>query len=61
MLIKLAHIVFSILAKEHNIPFFIAAPLSTIDFDMETGEEIPIEQRDAEEVRYFWRKANSTF
>ncbi|NDO45757.1 S-methyl-5-thioribose-1-phosphate isomerase [Clostridium sp. MD294] len=46
----------SILAKEHNIPFFIAAPLSTIDFDMETGEEIPIEQRDAQEVRYFGEK-----
>ena len=46
----------SILAKEHNIPFFIAAPLSTIDFDMETGEEIPIEQRDAEEVRHFGEK-----
>ena len=46
----------SILAKEHNIPFFIAAPLSTIDFDMETGEEIPIEQRDAKEVRHFGEK-----
>lgn len=46
----------SILAKEHNIPFFIAAPLSTIDFDMETGEEIPIEQRSAEEVIYFGEK-----
>lgn len=46
----------SILAKEHNIPFFVAAPLSTIDFSMETGEEIPIEQRDAEEVRHFGEK-----
>ena len=46
----------SILAKEHNIPFFVAAPLSTIDFAMETGEEIPIEERDADEVRYFGEK-----
>ena len=46
----------SILAKEHNIPFFIAAPLSTIDFEMETGEEIPIEQREAQEVRHFGEK-----
>ncbi len=46
----------SILAKEHKIPFFIAAPLSTIDFTMETGEEIPIEQRDAQEVRHFGEK-----
>ena len=46
----------SILAKEHKIPFFIAAPLSTIDFTMETGEQIPIEQRDAQEVRHFGEK-----
>ena len=43
----------AILAKEHGIPFYIAAPLSTIDFSMKTGEEIPIEQRDPEEVRNF--------
>ena len=36
--------------KHHNIPFYVAAPSSTIDFDIETGDEIPIEERDADEV-----------
>lgn len=41
----------AILAKEHQIPFFVAAPLSTIDRSIATGAEIPIEQRPSEEVR----------
>lgn len=40
----------SILAKEHNIPFYIAAPISTIDFHARTGEDIIIEERDYQEV-----------
>jgi len=40
----------SILAKHYNIPFYVAAPTSTIDMDMVTGDEIPIEERDKEEV-----------
>lgn len=40
----------AVLAKEHTIPFYIAAPLSTIDTSIESGEEIPIEERDAKEV-----------
>ncbi len=40
----------SILAKEHGIPFYIAAPSSTFDLSIKSGEEIPIEQRAAEEV-----------
>jgi len=40
----------AVLAKEHRIPFYVAAPLSTIDLDTPTGEEIPIEQRDTKEV-----------
>lgn len=43
----------SILAKHHGIPFYIAAPSSTFDLSIETGREIPIEQRDADEVRMF--------
>ncbi len=43
----------SILAKAHNIPFYIAAPFSTIDFSLATGDEIPIEERDPDEVRHF--------
>ena len=41
----------SILAKEHRIPFYIAAPSSTFDLSIKDGSQIPIEQRDAEEVR----------
>ncbi|MDH5527609.1 MAG: S-methyl-5-thioribose-1-phosphate isomerase [Nitrospirota bacterium] len=40
----------AILAREHNIPFYVAAPLSTVDFAMESGDEIPIEERDGEEI-----------
>ena len=40
----------AVLAKEHGIPFYVAAPLSTIDLATPTGEEIPIEQRDPSEV-----------
>lgn len=41
----------SILAKQHNIAFYVAAPTSTFDLTIKTGAEIPIEQRDAEEIR----------
>ena len=40
-------------ARYHQIPFIVAAPLSTFDFDIDTGNEIPIEERDPEEVRTF--------
>ncbi len=43
----------SILAKEHGIPFYIAAPSSTFDLNIKSGDEIPIEQRAAEEVTTF--------
>ncbi len=42
----------AIVAKEHNVPFYIAAPLSTIDINIESGNEIPIEERDHEEVTH---------
>jgi methylthioribose-1-phosphate isomerase len=40
----------AIAAKAHNIPFYVAAPFSTIDFDLANGSLIPIEERDASEV-----------
>ena len=40
----------SVLAKHHKIPFYVAAPLSTIDMNCPSGEKIPIEQRDPKEV-----------
>jgi methylthioribose-1-phosphate isomerase len=43
----------SILAREHGIPVFVAAPLSTVDPSIETGEEINIERRSPEEVLRF--------
>ncbi|MBQ2119863.1 MAG: S-methyl-5-thioribose-1-phosphate isomerase [Peptococcaceae bacterium] len=43
----------AILAKEHGIPFYVAAPLSTVDFAITDGTQIPIEQRKEEEIRQF--------
>ena len=40
----------AVLAKEHNIPFYVAAPISTIDLETPDGSKIPIEQRNAAEV-----------
>ena len=41
----------AVLCREHGIPFYVAAPLSSIDFDMPSGDLIPIEERSADEVR----------
>jgi methylthioribose-1-phosphate isomerase len=43
----------AILAKYHGIPFYVAAPLSTIDIDTPHGKNIPIEERDPAEVTHF--------
>jgi methylthioribose-1-phosphate isomerase len=40
----------AVVAKAHNVPFFVAAPISTIDFELENGTQIPIEQRHASEI-----------
>jgi methylthioribose-1-phosphate isomerase len=42
----------AVLAKEHAIPFYVAAPWSTIDLNTATGEQIPIEQRSPKEVTH---------
>jgi len=42
----------AVLAKENNIPFYVAAPISTLDLTLASGDEIPIEERDAEEVTH---------
>jgi methylthioribose-1-phosphate isomerase len=49
---KIGTFMLSVLCKEYGIPFYSAAPVSTIDFEMESGAEIPIEERDAEEVTH---------
>jgi methylthioribose-1-phosphate isomerase len=42
----------AVLAKEHGLPFYVAAPVSTFDLTTPTGVEIPIEERSAEEVTH---------
>lgn len=43
----------AVLAKENDVPFYVAVPLSTIDMDLENGDDIPIEERDGEEITSF--------
>ena len=42
----------AVLAKEHGIPFYVAAPMSTIDLSLSDGSQIPIEERDPREVTH---------
>ncbi|MBI5253176.1 MAG: S-methyl-5-thioribose-1-phosphate isomerase [Euryarchaeota archaeon] len=46
----------AVLAKEHKIPFYVAAPLSTIDLGISSGEKIPIEFRNKKEIEFFNEK-----
>ncbi len=48
---KIGTYTLSVLAKAHNIPFYVAAPTSTFDLTTESGKDIPIEQRKEEEVK----------
>ena len=49
---KIGTYTLAIAAKYHNIPFYVAAPLSTIDISIHSGDEIPIEERSREEVTH---------
>jgi len=42
----------AVLAREHNLPFYVAAPLSTIDLSLTDGSQIPIEERDPREITH---------
>ncbi|MFA4919739.1 MAG: S-methyl-5-thioribose-1-phosphate isomerase, partial [Thermodesulfovibrionales bacterium] len=44
----------AVLCREHKIPFYVAAPLSSIDFSIPTGDRIPIEERGPEEVTHIF-------
>src|SRR5450755_4564558 len=44
----------AVLAKENNIPFYVAAPISTLDLALDSGDRIPIEQRAAAEVTHVY-------
>ena len=49
---KIGTYMVAVLAKRHNIPFYVAAPLSTVDLACPTGDQIPIEERDIREVTH---------
>ena len=49
----------AVLADYHNIPFYVAAPISTFDTDIKCGDDIPIEERSSDEVTNFWRIKSS--
>jgi methylthioribose-1-phosphate isomerase len=49
---KIGTYMVAVLARRHNIPFYVAAPLSTVDMNCPTGEQIPIEERDIREVTH---------
>ena len=49
---KIGTYMVAVLARQHQIPFYVAAPISTIDLAIASGEEIPIEERDSKEVTH---------
>lgn len=50
---KIGTYMVAVLARRHKIPFYVACPLSTIDLNIATGDDIPIEERSTEEVKGF--------
>ncbi len=50
---KIGTYMVAVLARRHNIPFYVACPLSTIDMSIATGADIPIEERSVDEVKGF--------
>jgi methylthioribose-1-phosphate isomerase len=53
---KIGTYMVAVLARKHNIPFYVAAPISTLDLTLKSGQEIPIEQRDRKEVTHIGGK-----
>ncbi|MFN2390664.1 MAG: S-methyl-5-thioribose-1-phosphate isomerase [Pyrinomonadaceae bacterium] len=49
---KIGTYMVAVLAKQHKVPFYVAAPLSTVDLNCPTGEEIPIEERNIREITH---------
>ena len=47
---KIGTYMVAVLAKRHGVPFYVAAPMSTLDLSIESGNNIPIEERSHEEV-----------
>lgn len=50
---KIGTYMVAVLARRHNIPFYVACPLSTIDMSISSGKDIPIEERSVDEVKGF--------
>ncbi len=53
---KIGTYTIAVLAKEHGIPFYVVAPISTVDLETPDGSKIPIEQRNAKEVTHIGGK-----
>lgn len=53
---KIGTYTLAVLCKEHKVPFYVAAPMSSIDFSIPSGEDIPIEERGPEEVTHVFGK-----
>ena len=51
----------AILAERHHVPFYVAIPLSTIDWNLSSGRDIPIEERDQSEVLGAWETSNQVY
>jgi methylthioribose-1-phosphate isomerase len=49
---KIGTYMVAVLARQHNIPFYVAAPLTTLDLSISSGAEIPIEERDPREITH---------
>ena len=49
---KIGTYMVAVLARRHNIPFYVAAPITTLDLSLRSGDEIPIEERDTKEVTH---------
>ena len=49
---KIGTYMVAVLAQRHNIPFYVAAPLSTVDLNSATGDDIPIEERNIREITH---------
>lgn len=54
---KIGTSVVACVAKQYGVPLYVCAPTSTIDMTLETGEEIPIEERAPEEITEMWYQA----
>ena len=56
---KIGTYTLAVLAKKHSIPFYVAAPYSTFDFSIKSGNEIPIEERPGIEITELYTKSSA--